>query len=184
MSKIVKISITLAVLVIIVCAVYYSEYKIKPVYVPLSPTGAANVAFCTAGNLTATVTFEPAAGNIYGTFTITNTSTQKCNVLANTFVKVEYAVAKNPNVNVVNLGQPSGQPFTLEPDQSIHAKSHYPNGPQCQSGVHPEAVTYTYKVSPDAAVTFTNPDVNRDFPLQVCSSNAEITEVDITNFGL
>ena len=142
------------------------------------PTNA--LMYCLPENLAAIVSFNPGAGNVYGTFTLKNISQQKCKVLANAFISVLYDTNTVKNIAVVHVGHVSGTPFYLLPNQLLYSQIHYPNGPQCTSiGINKVSVMYSYQISPTNRVSFKNSAGKIEQTMQTCTSPTNMTQVEI-----
>ena len=141
------------------------------------------IAMCDPANLNAAAAFEGAAGNIYGTFSITNTSGSACKVNGDKFVQVNYDTNSVQNIDVSPSGLPSVAAYTLAPNAAIYALIHMPNGPQCSSAVNQVSASYTYEVDSGKALTFKDAQGNSQFSIQACSGATDRTEVRVTNMS-
>lgn len=137
---------------------------------------------CTSSDLSGTMSFQGAAGNIYGTFTLKNKSLKPCTLAPDAYVTITYTKTQAPNLVVTHTGTPGTQPLVLAPNGTVSATVHYPNGPECSGPVHQVPVTYSYVVPGNENVSFT-PEVGLPAStIPVCTSTNEQTKVDITNF--
>jgi hypothetical protein len=143
----------------------------------------APVAFCATNDLKASVGFEGAAGNIFGTFTITNISNKKCQINGRNYITPNYDQNGNFNVSITNSGLPSVSAYELLPDQSVYASIHLPNGPQCSSSIKYVPVTYSYSIADSSSVAFSDSNNNKNFSISACQANKDITQVTITNLS-
>lgn len=154
-----------------------------PTPVTVTPNPTVTISYCLPANLQATIDLSPGAGNVYGTFTLKNVSSNTCKISGGEFIGVNYDTTKVKNITVTDIGQTQSQPFILNPNQTIYSQVHYPNGPQCQSGVNQTPVTFTYKISPTSTVVFTSAQNNIPQVVQTCKSDSEMTEVQIWNMS-
>lgn len=155
-----------------------------------TPTGSLSATpstsattFCQASQLDGLVTLNPGAGNVYGTISLTNTSTTSCEVPGNQFAKLLFDKTTVKNLAAVYQGFTSTSPFVLAPNDSVYATIHYPNGPQCQSGVTPINVSMTYTISPGNSINIKSSPNNIPFSIQTCTSESELTQVQISSFS-
>jgi len=138
--------------------------------------------FCTPRDLQGSISLSPGAGNIYGTFTLTNMSSRPCKVLGGEFIDVHY----NPtitNISITHVGQTQPAPFVLAPHQTIYSQVHYPNGPQCSSVTKPVPVSFTYAIDAQKEVTFKDANGKAEQQVQACKSPNEITQIQIWNMA-
>lgn len=147
-----------------------------------TPTTSATT-LCQASQLDGLVTLSPGAGNVYGTITLTNTSTTSCEVPGNQFAKLLFDKTTVKNLVVIYQGFTSKSPFVLGPNDAIYATIHYPNGPQCQSGVNPINVSMTYTISPGNSINIKSSPNNIPFTIQACTSESELTQVEVSSFS-
>lgn len=138
--------------------------------------------YCAPNQLQANLSLEPAAGNIYGTFTIKNTSNTTCQVSGNSFITANYA-STIKNIAVTHVGEPTQSTYTLEPNQTLYSQLHYPNGPQCSSAAQSTPVTFRYAVSPNKSITFTNSNGNTAQNVATCKASDEETTIQIWNIS-
>ncbi|CAN5172809.1 hypothetical protein BH09PAT1_BH09PAT1_5320 [soil metagenome] len=147
----------------------------------LSPTPTISSSACLPSALQATISFEPAAGNIYGTAKLTNASTQLCTIFINQQLQLALLpTIKNVKINYTNVLTP--QTFTLQPKTSLYALVHMPNGPQCQSSLHQVQASLSYEIMPGQPIAFMNNNKS-DFLINACQSSSDITTVDIATFS-
>ncbi len=172
---------------ILVLTIIYTIFKIheftqpSPTAIPSTSTPTlASINYCKPQDLAASVTLGPAAGNIYGDFQITNSSNQMCQIVGTNYVLISYDQIRNNNIKVVHQPQTMQSIFQLKPNDSVYAKIHYPNGPQCNGPTKSVNISFSYQISPDQTVIFKNP--NQNFPLQACVS-ADITQIDLSGFS-
>lgn len=161
---------------------------VKNVYQPspsLSPTPNISIAvsptsvpptFCKPAALHATLITQGAAGNIYGTLAIKNTSAFACQIQGNQFIQAAYQVS---NITVGHQGTPSAALLMIQPNQSVYSQIHYPNGPQCNGPTKDTSISFSYPISPNAKVTFQNQNGQTIQSIPVCSATSEITNIDV-----
>lgn len=134
------------------------------------------ISYCSSSNLQAFLNLSPAAGNIYGTFTLKNISNQSCSISGGNFIEVSYPNSIK-NISVTHVGQTQSQPFTLSPNQTLYSQVHHPNGPQCQGPTQQVNVSFSYKISPTNSITF-NTEGNTPAIVQDCQG-PEVTQIQI-----
>jgi hypothetical protein len=153
--------------------------------VQLSPAPSGDqVQNCTKTDVSATAAFDAAAGNVYGTFTIKNTSAHSCEVPLNNYLVLNYDKSvKNLEIKypVAGAGAMAKQ-YVLKQGQSLKAQVHYPNGPQCQGPVKQTAITYTFMTSPQDSVIFSDEIGKTEMQINICESPSDITTVDVSAF--
>lgn len=137
--------------------------------------------FCTASQLTGTAETDVAAGNAYVTITIINTSDTACDVIGNNTPEVSYPNAVT-NVQISVKDEPQTSVFTLQPNDSIYALIHYPNGPQCSTESTTVDAMVSYQFSDSEAIAFT-PNVGTTILISSCAEASEITMVDVYHFS-
>jgi len=141
-----------------------------------SPPTKAPLAQCSQDQLVATISAQGAAGNIYGNLELTNIGKTVCAItLGNTIT----ATTSATNILIHYQQNLSPQPFVLAPSEKVYSQVHYPNGPQCQTGISPQPLAFIYKTD-QTAVTFQLPSPQTGkLILQSCTSPAEKTTIDI-----
>lgn len=175
------------VLVAIGIFVYRGENaKHSPALTPtLTPTPTPAVknetAYCSPVDLEAIIETQGAAGSIYGTLKITNVSKKPCKILGGQYVGANYDKSVK-NLSLSYLGDLLQQNFILDPNKSLYSQVRYPNGPQCSGPTKQTPVKFTYKVSPDDQVVFSNAG-NLSQIVQTCSSEDQDTEITIWNIS-
>ncbi|HOX29784.1 MAG TPA: DUF4232 domain-containing protein [Candidatus Paceibacterota bacterium] len=160
----------------------------KPADCPLAEPAAESPAACSAADLSAQVIFEGAAGTIYGAMSIKNISDKACTIAGNGFPKLNYDKATVKNLNIATLGLPSASTYTLQPGSAVYARIHFPNGPQCGSGIKMANAMLNYPIAPGIDVTFENVlpqgGQNRpEFSITACNDPKDITDIKITNLS-
>jgi Domain of unknown function (DUF4232) len=201
--KNVKLIIILLVIITFCIAGYYflqifsrpqnvSKYPAPP-FIKLSPTlpptvtptnaisNQTQITACTQNELRATIMAQGAAGNIYGTLEMANTGKAACSVeLGNTVS----AMTDAKNITIHYQQTAPSQTFILAPGSKVYSQVHYPNGPQCQSGIAPKPISFLYKTL-QTAITFQSTTPHEGtLMIQACTSLAEKTVVDIWPLSL
>jgi hypothetical protein len=145
-----------------------------------SPTTSTSQA-CKSENLKGSISTEGAAGNIYGTLSLKNTSSISCTIAGSETINAKFdSSVKNLKVQEVKTeGNELADTFSLKPGQTVYSQIHYPNGPQCSNGITTTNVTLTYPISPLQNVTFT--PLNDPMPLGVttCKDKSEMTTLQV-----
>lgn len=156
-------------------------FEIGPLVSKSFAISANPVTYCNPNNLTATITTEGAAGSVYGTFKITNTSSLACQILGKNYIQVEYDKTKTANLSIAYLGHTQSENFVLQPNQTIYSQFRSPNGPQCTQ-VTGTGVSFTYKISAKEIATFMNQGLD-SLTINTCVSPQENTEIQIWNMS-
>lgn len=136
--------------------------------------------FCSPKDIEAKIQMGAAAGNIYGTLTITNTSSIPCHIIGNNKIN---AVSSAKNISLNYFPREGQQDILLTPNKTLYAKVHYPNGPQCQSPIVSSTITFSYALSPTDNVTFANQNGKINQGIVTCSNANEVSQVDIWNLS-
>ena len=145
----------------------------------ITPTIAPTIAlsnYCTSEDLTAQVSLSPAAGNIYGTLTLTNTSAQSCIIDGSNFIQ---PTSDAQNITISSQGTPGDAAITLAPKQAVYSEVHFPNGPQCNGPTQTDHIVFAYKISPQQSVTFVDQNGGAQQPITVCAAADQKTEVQV-----
>ncbi|CAN5337193.1 hypothetical protein BH10PAT1_BH10PAT1_0700 [soil metagenome] len=121
--------------------------------------------YCTSDQLSANITSEGAAGSIYGTLTLTNNSATACNVALGNSVN---AVFLANNISINYEATDAKEDFLLNPAAEVYSQVHFPNGPQCQSGITEQDVSFQYQTK-----------LIGSLKIQACKSQDEPTVIDI-----
>lgn len=141
-------------------------------------TTATQTTFCQANQLTAKLTSQGAAGSIYDALEITNMGTKSCELEIGNIVRAmfddKYIVPKNIVIHYVQTIP--AYSFTLVPGAKVYSQIHYPNGPQCQSGIEPIQISF---VVDQSDIIFKPGAQSKNLMIQACKSDAEKTTVDI-----
>ena len=170
--------------VAMVIGFFVFSQKYKNTFVPPIPTPtptSTQVTFCKPQDLQANITSEGAAGNIYGTLTIKNISSSTCTIQGNNFVAARFSAT---NVILDQQGDPGSTQIDMSPNQIVYSQMHFPNGPQCSSGIIQSPVTFTYQISPTDKVTF-KPGTGLSAPsVTACKAGSEITQLDVWSISL
>lgn len=109
-------------------------------------------------------------------------------IAGNGFPKLNYDKATVKNLNIATLGLPSASTYTLQPGSAVYTRIHFPNGPQCGSGIKMAIATLNYPIAPGIDVTFENVlpqgGQNRpEFSITACADPKDITDIKITNLS-
>lgn len=145
------------------------------------PSDNTQVVFCTSSQLQATADPEAAAGNVYVTLTIQNTSQTACEVVGNNSLSVGYPNSVS-NFQIAHKGQSTTPVFTLEPNQTIYSLVHFANGPQCSSEATDVDSMVSYDISQSESVSFT-PTQGSTIAIPSCGNASEITTIDLYPFS-
>jgi hypothetical protein len=132
--------------------------------------------YCSSQNLKATITTEGAAGNIYGTLTLKNVSNKNCSIIGKNFLDASYSAE---NLTTAHQGSEGEALILLEPGKAVYSEIHYPNGPQCSSGITQASVVFSYKISPSDEVDFADQNGSISQKVTVCNSVTEKTNIDL-----
>lgn len=142
-----------------------------------SPT-VTSESFCAPNDLQSQVSFEGAAGSMYGTFTIKNISQTPCSIIGNNKITVT-TPAKNISLNYEGTATTS---FTLQPHQIIYGQVHYPNGPQCSGSIITSPISFSYRISSGSIINFTTTEPGNAM-MTTCTAPDEPTEIDLWNLS-
>ena len=145
----------------------------SPTIIP-SPT-QTQLTLCKKNQLAATISSEGAAGNIYATLTLTNTGKTTCIILLDNTITAMFT-AKNIAIHYIE--NVSNDDFSLAPSAKVYSQVHYPNGPQCQSGIKQQPINFLYQTDQTAVMFEQNPQMGKVL-VQACVSEAEKTTIDI-----
>lgn len=145
---------------------------------PPSPTTSspAQTLQCQNDQLSATISAQGAAGNIYATLEMTNSGKTACEVMLGNTVT---AVFDAKNIVIHYQQTIPSENFTLTPNAKVYSQIHYPNGPQCQSGITEEPITFLYKTAQTTVLFKTASPQNEKLIVQACKSQSEKTTIDI-----
>lgn len=175
-----KIILTFILVVIIAFTVvnYYfiAHFSSSPASINPSPTAIhSQTNLCQSNQLSGTMTTQGAAGNIYAALELKNIGKTACTItLGNTVSAIYHA-----NNIVINYKQHSNlQQLILSPLATVYSQIHYPNGPQCQSGITEKQITFLYHAG---LISVAFQPTTQDETLQVpaCDSPKEKTTIDI-----
>jgi len=147
-----------------------NSVSLSPTVIPTQPSDQS----CKQNQLTTKVTSQGAAGNIYDTLTITNTGIP-CEVILGNSITV---AAGATNIVFHNQETITSENYLLATGAKVYSQLHYPNGPQCQSGISQQQITVLYKTG-NITVPFTPDSETGKLRIQACSSPQEKTTVDI-----
>jgi hypothetical protein len=165
------IGFILIVLIVIGGIIFKAVHPFNPsgTIEPGSSVNTIITSYCTSDQLKADARYEPAAGNIYGTLTITNTSNRDCNIVLGNSIHAEYD-ATNITTGFEDM-TPNNHIYLLKAGSKVYSQVHYPNGPQCQSQISPKPIVFSYEAN-NIKVDFDSTSVS------ACSGN-ENTQIDI-----
>ncbi|SRR6266568_5480745 len=144
-----------------------STSKVVPTEVQISP--------CRQDQLSAEISTQGAAGNIYATLELTNKGKTACVVELGNTVK---AMLEAKNIVTHDESTVPTQNFILAPKAKVYSQIHYPNGPQCQNGIAQQQITFLYKTDQTTIVFAPNAQTGK-LLVQACNSPTEKTIVDI-----
>lgn len=145
-----------------------------------SPSSSAS-AYCKPTQLQAYMQPDVAAGNVYVTLTIRNTSTTSCQVTGNNLPKVDYPLSVT-NFKTDTKKQSTTAVFTLAPTKTIYSLIHYPNGPQCSSQATNVDAGVSYAISANDTISF-KPTSGTTLQIPSCGSASDITTIDLYGFS-
>lgn len=149
---------------------------------PTSTTGAqSDQSSCNPEQLRVTMQLEPAAGNIYGSITLTNTSQKACDIVIGQKIQANVPPTIK-NLTIAYLGSEDKETVTLTPGQSIYSQLHYPNGPQCSSGIVSTPVILTYPLANNQTLTLTDKN-NSQVKVATCQNPVDMTTLDLWYFS-
>lgn len=135
---------------------------------------------CRTTDIKGTVSFEGAAGSLYGNFEVKNISAKTCTLDGSKTVTLLYA----PNIKNISISlEDTSKIGTIElkPNETIYARAQIQNGPQCSSGINPLGVNYAYPLD-GSAIAFEDMSGNMNFSINICRGESEITKVNISGF--
>lgn len=138
-----------------------------------------SLSFCAPSAINSTITTEGAAGSIFGTFKLTNTSNKTCKIMGNQFIKAGYN-SNIKNIKIIHTGQTQKDDFVLAPDQTIYSQVRVQNGPQCLGETVSTPIEFSYSISPNEVTVFKNGN-NSSVNFQSCSASDENTIIEIWN---
>ena len=156
---------------------YIPPTHIKTQTPTLAPTSPQTTS-CQQNQVKATISTQGAAGNIYGTLEMTNTGKSACEIeLGNTVIATFDNKSLIPqNIAVHNVHTVPVESYLLVPGAKVYSQVHYPNGPQCQSGIKQIYVSFLV----DQTGIIFQPDAHTEnLVIQACKSDTEKTTVDI-----
>ena len=146
-----------------------------------SQTNVTAEGACTPSQLQGVAQTDVAAGNAYVTVTIKNTSQTACQVVGNNTLSIGYPNSVT-NFQIAPAGQASTPTFNLEPNQTIYALVHFPNGPQCSSEATDVDAMISYNISQTESVSFT-PTTGTTISIPSCGNASEITKIYVYPFS-
>lgn len=152
----------------------------SPTVTAITPSDT-QTSFCTPSQLQAAAQPDVAAGNVYVTLTIQNTSQTTCQIIGNNSLSVGYPNSVT-NFQIAHMGQASTPVFTLQPNQTIYSLIHFPNGPQCSSEATGVDAMVSYDISQSDSVSFV-PTSGPTISIPSCGNPSEITTIDLYPFS-
>ena len=178
-----SIGIIVVIIIIVFTGVYLYNKKARQESTittapTLIPTVTSN-AYCSTKDLQTTISFDPGAGNMNGTVIIKNISGGQCSIIGDNSISAQYNKQTIKNISIKQNGTSDTKLFKLSPNQSVYAKVHYPNGPQCQGPTVLQNITFTYAISPTDTITFADQKGVQKQVIQVCPTPSEITTIDL-----
>lgn len=148
---------------------------VSPTVTPIPTIGSDE---CRSDALKGSISWDAAAGNLYGSVKLTNTSQKSCVMSLSNKLQLSYlSTVKNITVNYT--GTPSAYTSKMYPNTSFYATIHIPNGPQCQSSSYQAQVGLSYQINSEEVITFSSSG-KPNFMMNICSNPKEITRVDIS----
>jgi hypothetical protein len=150
---------------------------------PITVAPSNSTYYCVSKDLQSSLSLSPGAGNIYGTLTIKNISGKPCQIIGNNFITANYDMQTIKNISLEHVGTPESALFQLSPNQTIYSQVHYPNGPQCSTGILTAKVIFRYAVSATDIVNFADENGTKEQNVTICNSPAEITTMQIWNMS-
>ncbi len=150
--------------------------------VPSPSTISTTETYCSPQDLQATLTLDAGAGNIYGNATIKNISAKNCQIVGSNFISAQYAQSIQ-NIVVTHVGQSQTNIFDLSPNQTVYSQVHYPNGPQCGSGIQIAKVKFAYAISTIDTIMFTAQNGDEEQDVTICTSPSELTTIQVWNMS-
>jgi hypothetical protein len=185
-KKFVIISLYLVVIGIIAAiALQYFKHASPTENPVVSPTpeknnatisGASQAVYCKQTDLVGIISFEGAAGSIYGAIGIKNISSHACQIIGDNFVMVAHEVQ---NISIDKKEYPGPALQTLSSGQTVYSKIRYPNGPQCNGPTKQSTITFAYKISPDETLIFKTTEGKTTQPFQTCTDASIKTTVQV-----
>jgi len=179
MKKVILVIILLLIIAFTTAGYYFIAHFSKP-HAPIRQNPSAMISqtqtqFCQQNQLSANITTQGAAGNIFATLILINTTKTSCEVtLGNTIMGVFNA----KNI-VTNYKQNApAQNFILAPSGKVYSQIHYPNGPQCQSSIVEQKINFVYKTA-QTSITFQSTGPGEKLLVQACSAPSQKTVIDI-----
>lgn len=149
----------------------------QPTFTPSTATS------CSAQAIDATARIEPAAGNVFITAVLKNTSKATCFLDGGTYADFSYDKAKYKTTTIVTVGPAPRGMIELLPGQALYAAIRYPNGPQCSGGVQQIPTMLTYTLVDGSVLHFNDGETTEKFSLQGCIGTEDITEIIVNPFS-
>lgn len=132
--------------------------------------------FCKSADIKTTFTPDVGAGNVYATLTLKNVSNNSCKISANRYVSAQFSAT---NISTKHQGLTGPSTITLNPNSQAYSQVHYPNGPQCQGPINPQAVVFQYQISTSDSVNFINSKGSKYQTVNACNKDEGTTVLDV-----
>ena len=153
-----------------------SQLSVTPLLTPVPEvTASSGPANCTKDQLYGSMSSEGAAGSIYVDIKITNISKSSCNLTLGNNISPQI---ESDNITSKYQTTSSGNvEFSLGSNESVYSRLHFPNGPQCSSGINPQNISFVY--DPKGVNLQLKTDDNKNYlTIQACQGS-ENTQIDI-----
>jgi hypothetical protein len=182
------ISLILAVIFLTSVVIFNIRQPKTPIKLPpiapkpsptVTPIPTLSSTDCQIKDLQGTITFEGAAGSVYGNVKLTNITNKPCEIqLTNTNTLTLTYLPTIKNIEVTNTGSSSAYVYKLYPNSSLYSLIRMQNGPQCQSPLNQVQASLSYPLG-NQNVIFTSLG-KPYFMINACSNASEMTKVDIS----
>jgi hypothetical protein len=180
-----RIGILLAMAIIILVGIIFFFVKRSSVITlpkkNLTTRSLTSVVNCSSKDLQASISFEGAAGNIYGNASVKNISPKECKIIGDNFITATFSAK---NIKIMQQGQIGPNSISLSPNQIVYSQVHFPNGPQCMSGIKQLPVKFSYQISEKDSVTFLSTGNFPSSTITTCVSLTEMTQLDVWSISL
>jgi len=177
MKKIILIIILLVIIIFTVVSyhviAHFSTQSTNTVMTPPQPSTGESL--CQKNQLETSLSSQGAAGNIYDTLTLTNKGKTTCTVVLGNTVTAQFEAS---NMTIHYIENVPSENFVLAPDANVYSQIHYPNGPQCQSGIKEQPISFYYKNGQTSLLFVPNAQTLK-LTVQACLSPNEKTIIDI-----
>jgi hypothetical protein len=142
---------------------------------PMQTQMPTTTVLCQQNQLSGSLSAQGAAGNIYAKLILTNISKTSCEITLGNTISATFAAK---NIVIHNQQTVPAENFLLTQGAKVYSQIHYPNGPQCQSSISPQPVTFAYKTA-QTSLLFVPDEQTGKLQIQACSSSKEKTTIDI-----